>query len=119
MKPLTQQQLIRAEWLRALREQPQRQCHGLLWEPSNKDDPDYTEPVYRPGGKVCALGVLWEMLVDRKFIDPYPNTDVLDNRLLVEYAGLDMSRYDQIIEMNDYEEKTFAQIADEIEKWDK
>jgi len=116
MKPLSQKQLIKAEWVRCLREEGHRQCYLQLWEPIERETPHGTEIEYKPHVRVCALGVLWEILVGRQIIPFWGEPGESDE--LVEHAGLRKIRSEEVVTMNDFEAKSFAEIADVIEKWE-
>lgn len=102
-QPLDKTALVRASWLTELRRQGHRQCI----ESFEADD-----------GRVCALGLLREIAVER---DERHLSDWDDIKAVGALAGLAISRSEDVVCRNDgtqgHPSHTFAEIADVVEGW--
>jgi hypothetical protein len=99
--------ITRAEWVDALRSGEYKQGGGFLYDAENK--------TYCCLGVACALaGVELE-----NFPPETLRTMLFDDvgaGQLDEWLGLDNDKREALAEMNDNEDLSFADIADEIEK---
>jgi hypothetical protein len=102
---------LRKQWVAALRSGAYQQGHGCLYTTRNK---------------YCCLGVLcdlyvqthkevgWELYRDDYWmLFGHPS---LPTTAVMRWAGLSSSDIDRLVTMNDFDDKTFAEIADVIEK---
>lgn len=109
--PLPQTLLLRYEWITQLRHNGQRKCEGCLRQIENGCDWDFDDPRVR----VCALGLLQEILVLR---DIHPVGGLGG---MMRAVGLHDSNAQQIANRNDgtkgFHKHTFAELADLIESW--
>ena len=98
---VSKEELTRAKWLNALRQQGGRQCLGA----------------HQGSNKVCAMVLLGEEIYGRNFWMTYPFLNV---EAAGAAAGLTSNQTDCVIAMNDglsTRVHTFAEIADEVEGW--
>jgi len=111
----TKEELVRMAWCTALRQYPDRQCHGM-----SRD----------AGGKVCALILLADMTGGAPLYSKRPMRNAIDYPTIAARAGLSPEQSQKIIQANDWGKKpytpgkkqapnplTFAEIAAEIEGW--
>lgn len=108
-------ELVRMAWVTALRQYPDRQCHGMS----------------REGKQVCALMLLADMTGgDVPRYTRRPMRNAIDYPTIAARAGLSPEQSQKIIQFNDWGRKpytpgkkqapnplTFAEIAAEIECW--
>ena len=120
MKKFTRKQIYN-RWLKSLRSGEYDQIQGCLRECEYGDfDDDLDTAVVLKVNGYCCLGVLQDLAVKDggpgwNTKDGVTDDDGAPSDKIIDFMGLDSAMVTHLIELNDEEGKSFAEIADVIE----